>query len=1023
MSQQENITETHERGLVGYDNSFRPSRSQVANATKRPPIFPALQRFQNPQSQKQAQYQSNPQKRVSRPFFSLLQPNSVPSSQNASQNLYDYPPRALKLEELSDRIQSSPPPHLSSDAHISTHDEFSQPAQILPPPPPPIDPKSRPSSRSRSRSGSTLFPKDERPIDVDFDEVPIAGMASSDLPDVAHAIKTLREVQTVNAELLEERRRNKNLLAQFSALNTAHDSLKLKHEASRQDVESAQHRTEEQAQELVCVKEELKSVSDALQSTNAALVSAQGEIAATKADRDSLQIKLSAEEERGRTKLERIRKGISELAESYVALRTSSQEIQAAYIASQNTVAELREARQGVADKLEAIEPLLNDEGQYSRSVEVKLLVGELNEELQNSRRVVDLLRDKLHHISSQLAEAQGRVRELEGDERRALLESLRSGDVDSTKNTEALGCKMDTLLERLVMRERETIDAFAEAAKHESRFNIAQTQVANLEAELKSLRECNDANCKLELRVEDLLRKTAELEDSLSETTKNLIAAQGALLQLKSENASLGTQFSDAHTSFVKTNETRDIEMKSLRETHTAELTTMKKEVADAEESRRLTELRIAVLQERFDAQGLTLRLTKEQSGELQERLQASETALDKTRESITVKTEEIKALNRDFTQKSDELRQAENQLAKLQERFGAQNTSLKKAEQHTGELQTMNATLEAALASAQTALAAARQDLLEGRAALVNASLDWEKRLERSEDSRKVIEAAEQRALDADRTAKLVDLIDEMKQRAARLEEEKARNMDIGKDVQDGRVRELTEQVEQLRADAGKLKARYEANELSDSEKDFVGWLLKLSSSLHEQEDVAKDNELRRRENMITKLQTKIRELESTLARLLKQKDKDSGAASKSIINPNVWMTSSPDGPTEQTPDPAGGPAPIQGNMSMALGTAESTTGAPSKHTQMLRSTSGSAFSKLSAPADAIPAPKTANPKPNANAIKVGCAVPNPQARQKTFRDLDGISSMDDLDSDEVEVVWRVADFAETDSAFKPQ
>ncbi|KAF8232257.1 hypothetical protein L208DRAFT_1397677 [Tricholoma matsutake] len=42
--------------------------------------------------------------------------------------------------------------------------------------------------------------------------------------------------------------------------------------------------------------------------------------------------------------------------------------------------------------------------------------------------------------------------------------------------------------------------------------------------------------------------------------------------------------------------------------------------------------------------------------------------------------------------------------------------------------------------------------------------------------------------------------------------------------------------------------LRERYEKNDLTDEEKDFVDWLQRVCQSLHEQEDVAKENELRR-------------------------------------------------------------------------------------------------------------------------------------------------------------------------------
>ncbi|KAF5378369.1 hypothetical protein D9615_008747 [Tricholomella constricta] len=1019
MNQLEDLNhpQIHGRGIVGYADSFhafRPSRGQT-DPSRRPPIFPALQRFQKPQNQKQAFLQPQLQKPASRPFFSLLQSTTLPPAQDSAQNVYDSSNRSLKLEELSERSPSSPPPQSSSNAHIPTQDDQPQPRQMLPPRSPPVGPISRSGSRERSRSRSIPNHSHERPINPNIDGGFVSSRESStDLPDIA--IKALKEVQALHIELAEERRRTKGLQAQMTALNSAHESLKLQHESSQQDIVSFRQRSVEQGHKLSDIRDELKAACDTLHSTQGALASSQQELVTANADRESFQLKLAVEEERTKTKLERIKKGVGELGENYSTLLASFQDLKVSYDSSQKLITELREARKWAADRLQVLEPLLNDEGRYGRAAEVKVLVGELQEELQNSHRVVDLLRDKLHHVSTQLAEAQGRVRELEGNERSTLLDSLRRINGENghenqppTKQ-EALADKMESLLERLIIRERETITALAEAAMLESRLGVAHAQIEAMDTELNVLRDCKDAKCLLELRVEDLLGKTTSLEESLSRTTADLRAAQTTLLQLetgcavfKSENAALQAQLLDSQTSMTEMIQVQATGAKSQREAFDTELAGVKKEVMEAEEARRLAELQMAILQERFDAQAITRSLTKEQSG----KLQVSEAALGQARSAVKGKTEQLAAVNEDARQKSKELRQAEIQLVKLQEQFNAQAISLKKAEEHSRELQNANTKLEAALVSTQAALADARQDLLEGRAALINVSLDWEKRLEQSEENKRLVESAEKRALEADRTAKLVDLVEKLEQRIVRLEEEKSRNVIEGKSVEAERVRELAEQVEQLKGvnrqlmeRAGNLRLRYEANDLADDERDFVDWLMKLSSSLHEQEDVAKDNELRCRENMIVKLQAKIRELESTLARLLKQRDKDSGATSKSMIDLNAWMTSSPDVSNSHVPiaDP-----PAAANSATDITMTSATAGPPIITTADNNApghctSSGSAFVRGGAPSQDAALGLAAKEDPAKTR-----GVPKPQAPKSTVRAFDTFSSLGESDSED--------------------
>ncbi|KAF8058580.1 hypothetical protein FPV67DRAFT_509029 [Lyophyllum atratum] len=424
---------------------FRPNRTRggAQQERSRPLIFPALQRFQKPQDQNYAEHLQTPQKQQlpRAPFFSLLKASGAPPVQDTSRHFFQAQSqqpehsveRMMKREQLSVKdSSSSPPPH-------------PQPHQMLPPPPPPDGPISRPGSRNRSRSrsqsrSSASFRNEERAPTTDFGFVgsPPAALASqsTDLPDIA--IRALREVQTVSAELMEERRRTKSLLSQLNALTTAYDALKLQQSSTQQDLFSAQRLHEEQAEDAASAKKDRATALDSLALASESLASVKLELSTIIADRDILRVTLAKEKLETKTSLARIKTSMSELGDNYRSLRGAFGELKVAYDASQKLVGELRDTRAWAADKLQTLEPLLNDEGQYSRAAAVKILVGELQNEIADARRVIDLLRDKLHVLSSQLAEAQGRVRELEDDERTSLLASLRRLSMDSDEGDEA---------------------------------------------------------------------------------------------------------------------------------------------------------------------------------------------------------------------------------------------------------------------------------------------------------------------------------------------------------------------------------------------------------------------------------------------------------------------------------------------------------------------------------------------------------------------------------------------------------
>ncbi|KAJ3785855.1 hypothetical protein GGU10DRAFT_353671 [Lentinula aff. detonsa] len=115
-----------------------------------------------------------------------------------------------------------------------------------------------------------------------------------------------------------------------------------------------------------------------------------------------------------------------------------------------------------------------------------------------------------------------------------------------------------------------------------------------------------------------------------------------------------------------------------------------------------------------------------------------------------------------------------------------------------------------------------------------------------------------------------------------------------------------EVNDKIGQLEADIGRLRERgenlekrYHEGDLNDTEKRFVNSLMKFSQDVHEKAMVAKENELRRRDNMVTTLQQKVGKLESTLAKCLKDKGKGdnyvvSELKEKSMLNLNMWMSS---------------------------------------------------------------------------------------------------------------------------------
>ncbi|KAH0583276.1 hypothetical protein H2248_011152 [Termitomyces sp. 'cryptogamus'] len=941
---------------VGHNipSPFRPVRADGHAGAQ--PIFPGLRRMQNTTS---TNVNRPPQQQ--KPFFSLLNAtaNSAKAASLQRQEIMKHEPPS------SDKgLSPSPPP--SERAHISSIGlgigiNLPRPHQMLPPPIPPQGPDSRPPSpaprprpRSRSRSRSSTFCRGDE--GEGEDDTSSLGMGVD--VDVV-VINALRGVRVANAELGEERRRSKSLLAQLNALTLTNESLKHEHSSVSEKLRSALNELAKRDEEACLLREE----------------------------RDQAIRKRGEEKE----KIDALRRGMCELGESHVLLKTVYHDIKESYEREKKHKEEVQNAKAWAEENLKKLEPLLQDDMYLAK--EARGLVVSLREELADSRRVIDLLRDKLHHLSSTLAETQNHVRELE-DARRESREQLKS------------------FLEKVEKGAEERVE-------------VAKKRMEEMEGEFKTLRECRDVKLAQDLRLEHLAEKLHELEEAHNTTIVALDAA-------RSECTELGRVKDGLIRSLAEAEEKR----RSEAAANEKGLDVAKKAAEEAQDSRRQTEVQIALLQERFDAQTMTLRLTKEQHGDIQERFQASEDMLSKTRETLgTVRAEldaeraEVLRIAGEALRRTEELRDSDARLAELKEKFAVLNEGekragdleealsslrsktleqaqsrcidlemkmrealkelaeqldaremvlqqslkekmdeikmLKKSErskedelhkaevkvaaseaqemvfrqnlaQKTDEIEVLKKDgkmTEDELRKAEVKIMALQEQLksqeavlkqIQGRygdlqVGITGSSLSAECFVEGNEKkaSARLAEdlTAAQNALEEARrevlqhaqdSMRFVELCERIEAGQRRTEEQRlSRAKEEGERVraEDERVNELISVIERLEGEKralaekkGTLRERYDQNELNDNEKDFAEWLMNLARSLHEEEEVVKDNELRRKENLVLQLQVKIRELESSLAHIIKEKEELSGGTTKSMIDLTAFMTSSP-------------------------------------------------------------------------------------------------------------------------------
>ncbi|EDQ99972.1 uncharacterized protein LACBIDRAFT_314973 [Laccaria bicolor S238N-H82] len=302
--------------------------------------------------------------------------------------------------------------------------------------------------------------------------------------------------------------------------------------AATKDLKSAREELSATATQLAYARSELAGALPLLKSRENELSTAKSDLASTRsnladavAEISSLKTSLeqmahSYEQEKlgkevAEKRLVTTKQGLATLRENYESLHSSFVALGKSHEASEallsQAVAEATEIKRSAADALTSVKPLLEAGGGFSRVFEMRDTIQELQGELGSSQRVTDLLRDKLHHLSSQLADAQAQIKDFEDTERGTL--SVLRDRLDDKQSLEVLcsvgghlyqlplfvwtfmfpfsqGSKVEDLTDRLAKHERESIDSLAEAAGVENLKTFSSTNLLELQ-ELRVRSEC----------------------------------------------------------------------------------------------------------------------------------------------------------------------------------------------------------------------------------------------------------------------------------------------------------------------------------------------------------------------------------------------------------------------------------------------------------------------------------------------------------------------------------------------------
>ncbi|KIJ65367.1 hypothetical protein HYDPIDRAFT_39322 [Hydnomerulius pinastri MD-312] len=686
----------------------------------------------------------------------------------------------------------------------------------------------------------------------------------------------------------------------------------------------------------------------------------EAQVAVKKDENSTLSHSIIQAETAHKQALDRQKDALERAAKNYSALRSSFDDFKLRSESSSAIISEARTAMESIVALrnstqlgLRDLESRFDQDGRLIFSSETRGVVHELHSELSKStfavnpghaaptivfaaQQVADLLREKLNAMGFDLVEARARISELEG---------LAAGDKNSVDAaTLRLSQSVDQMMEiSRYLREQkdDSVQAATKVYEMEQQLAHAQTGLEVAESTIMSMRE--EMTAREEVQEKDsstlrTLRYTIEFQEQhMKGLEERAQKADEELVHALNQNHELQGRL-DAAKEFEKNLVQQASRLLSERDATSDKLQSVEQQLADVQAHEKLLSTQIAkvlterdaateklkslddlkgniglyrakynecqvslkVLQERFDDQSVTSAATKESVGELQERLnvaerRASEVIVESKRDIGHLQEQKgllqarLDLTDRDIKEKAEALLALQLELSR---REGACQTLLDAEKQRTNEALCQVQSLKIKVESLLTELADRDHCVQEMDRRLAAAEAPF------------IEHAREVTALET-------------------------------------RVAELEATEKQLILRAATITHRYKENELNADEKALVTTLMQKARAIHDREIVEKNNDIKRRDNIIKQHEARIAQLEDNLARRIYD-EPQSAAPEHSDAQGNsmtVGATKSP-GPFPETRTVAGDPRGIRAAADTVANHAVSNPG---------RSSGYSTFAKL--------------------------------------------------------------------------
>ncbi|KAI5124928.1 hypothetical protein M0805_007355 [Coniferiporia weirii] len=635
----------------------------------------------------------------------------------------------------------------------------------------------------------------------------------------------------------------------------------------------------------------------------------QDELNAVKAEKNELSSQFELFKRKAKEGLNTSAKQLGDMDMLLQALKSQSRNYFPFIEETREAMVNIENMKITLKEYAKRLETSVGDDGTYIPTHGWRNILDELRQDASNKQQVIDMFRDRLEFSQGELVVAKHRAAELEN------MQSQNNFSLEVSSEKMAVASEKLTKLAVLLRdQQRQNLDILVKNADMEARLNAYNNEISDLkeciskkdkelqttvslqeevkslyslvkdqEGQLTGLREIEQKLLTTAALYEDRGLKIEALEASAKSKSESLAASQKSLsqveTQLTNERSLIQRLECDLKESRTLVKSEFDFRLKAISEKEglrireqnlISEVDILKKETEEYKIRLCQSETRLEMLQERFDDQSLMLRTEKKAQGDMQECLFAAQMAFNKTMEEAR--------------------RTSELQTIQYRERIKILEV---KVQDHQEEASTI--VLESASKLAEMEAKNARQAQEMNEAATAKA--DEAARVQKDLDSAKAEAQLFQKRIQSLQQEK-----SELGEKLADLKLPSEAHLQELLVLRD-RIKELQNSEELKTQRARSIVLRYECGDLSIEEKRLIDTIHRASQASHEQQLIAKANEIRQRDNAMRALEKRKSELEAQLARILNTQartkaDPDIMNRSRALIDPNGWVSSQSSG-----------------------------------------------------------------------------------------------------------------------------